>query len=83
MFLFISDVYGPESMEEFASRFRETLLGQFSGQGIVASIWGEHGVNRGYMIQGWEGEPRGTYEAFEGRRLDASSLVERVDGIVN
>ena len=82
MFLFLSDVYGPESMQHFAERFRGELLERFRELGMVASIWGEHGDDNRYVIQGWGGEPKGTHEAFEGRELNYRHVVEDVERIV-
>jgi hypothetical protein len=47
MFLFISEITGPESIEVFATRFRGELLEKFRSQGMVVSIWSEYEVNNG------------------------------------
>ena len=57
MFLFISEISGPWSTEEFVTLFQRELLGKFREHEIVAAGWIEHGVQTRPLIQGWSSVP--------------------------
>jgi hypothetical protein len=67
MFFFISEINGPETVEQFATTFVEALADRFKSQGIVATGWTENApAGQRNIIQGWADKP--------GRYLDLLSL---------
>ena len=58
MFFFISEINGPETVEQFATTFVEALADRFKSQGIVATGWTENAPGgRRNIIQGWAEKP--------------------------
>ena len=52
-FMFLTEVQGPGSHEEFGLAFVDSLLPRLSEEDATAGAWVELGDERRYVIQGW------------------------------
>jgi hypothetical protein len=81
MFLFISEVDGPRSAEEFTVRFSTELLGRFREQDIVAAAWIEMSADQRNIIQGFAYELDQRYyqrEVYEASKAKVDRIIASI-----